>query len=104
MGKEIVFRCPCCGQISPIARLEESEPYKAELFLKEFGGKKRLTLEDRRERHGKSYSGSASGIIKYTSLTSDEELSQLGKQLKQKIMKLAKEIEKIKEWQKLPDK
>ena len=63
---EEVFRCPCCGMVAPVDRLEETEPFPFEQTTRRFGGKEKLTDEERewrdRERLGR---GSGHGKIEY---------------------------------------
>jgi hypothetical protein len=60
MAEKIRFKCPCCGMVSDLDRLDDG-PYKIKVYRQEFGGKVPG------ERHGR---GRARGLMKYTDITS----------------------------------
>lgn len=59
MIEKIRFRCPCCGMIADLERIDRS-PYKIQVFSQKFGGK---VAGDRKGR------GKAKGFMKYTNIT-----------------------------------
>lgn len=77
-NERLVFRCPCCGQISPADRLESDGPYPLEMFIQRWGGKRKLTDEERLARHGLPFRrGSAPGVIDYEPIEVSGELRLL---------------------------
>lgn len=88
MPEKLRFRCPCCGMVADVSNLETSEPYQLEAFLEKYGGKRRLTKEDRQARKGlRLGSGSAPGIIEYQDIDVTDELKGL---LGERIAELSK--------------
>ena len=77
-GETEVFRCRCCGQIAPVVRLTEEGPFPLERKLQTFGGKRKLTDEQREARRGRPFKrGGAPGIIDYQELDMSDELVAL---------------------------
>ncbi|MBU0846916.1 hypothetical protein KKH23_06960 [Patescibacteria group bacterium] len=63
---EEVFKCPCCGMVAPIERLNEDGPFPFEQTTRRFGGKTKLTEEERGGReHERMGRGSGHGKIEY---------------------------------------
>lgn len=60
MTERIRFRCPCCGMIANLDRIEQGQPYKIQVFSQKFGGKVAGDLKGR---------GKAKGLMKYTNIT-----------------------------------
>ncbi len=60
MIEKIRFRCPCCGLMADLDRLDRNQPYKIQVFSQKFGGK---VAGDRKGR------GKAKGLMKYTNIT-----------------------------------
>ena len=88
MPEKLRFRCPCCGMVADVSKLESSEPYPLEAFLEKYGGKRPLTREDRKARKGlRLGSGSAPGIIEYWDIEVTDELMGL---LGERIAELSK--------------
>lgn len=58
IGK-IRFRCPCCGMIADLDRIDQA-PYKIQVFSQTFGGKIAGNNKGR---------GKAKGLMKYTNIT-----------------------------------
>lgn len=58
MDERIRFKCPCCGMVSGIERLDRS--YKIKVWIQEFGGKVAGEFKGR---------GKAKGYMKYTDVT-----------------------------------
>ncbi len=80
-GEQIVFRCRCCGQLAPMERLTEEGPFPLERKLQTFGGKRKLTDEQRELRRGRPFKkGGAPGKIEYQPLKVGEELKTLFEQ------------------------
>jgi hypothetical protein len=79
MPEQYVFRCPCCGQMAPRERLDEGAgPFPLESFLQTFGGKAKLSDEERELRKGAGFRrGSGHGAMNYEQLEVDEELEAL---------------------------
>ncbi len=78
MPEQKIFRCPCCGQMSPRERLEEEGPFPLESYLQTYGGKEKLSDEERELRKGQPFRrGSGRGRIDYEQLEVDEELREL---------------------------
>jgi len=74
--------------VADVSNLETSEPYQLEAFLEKYGGKRRLTKEDRQARKGlRLGSGSAPGIIEYQDIDVTDELKGL---LGERIAELSK--------------
>jgi len=83
------FRCPCCGMIADVDRLNGEGPYELELFIQRFGGKVKLTDDEREDRKYKPFRrGSARGFIEYEKIE-DGRLEELKTQIDKRI----KEIE-----------
>ncbi len=59
MREKLRFRCPCCGMIADLDRLDTG-PYKIQVFSQKFGGK---VAGDHKGR------GKAKGYMKYTNIT-----------------------------------
>jgi len=59
MIEKIRFRCPCCGMMADIDRIDRS-PYKIQVFSQKFGGKVAGSNKGR---------GKAKGLMKYTNIT-----------------------------------
>jgi len=78
MPETLVFRCQCCGQLAPIDRLEEEKgPFPLESYRQTFGGKEKLTDEEREARKGSGFrKGSGHGRIAYEKLEVDEALRE----------------------------
>lgn len=63
---EVVIRCPCCGMVAPIERLEEDGPFPFEQTTRRFGGKIKLTEAQREWRKFEPMGrGSGHGKIDY---------------------------------------
>lgn len=78
MPETLIFRCPCCGQLAPIARLEEDAPFPLEKYLHIFGGKDKISEDEREARKGGGYRrGSGPGRMRYEQLEVDDELREL---------------------------
>ena len=60
MSEKLRFRCPCCGMMADLDRLDTDQPYKIQVFSQTFGGK---VAGDRKGR------GKAKGLMKYTNIT-----------------------------------
>ena len=60
MNEKIRFRCPCCGMMADLDRIERGGPYKIQVFSQTVGGK---VAGDRKGR------GKAKGLMKYTNIT-----------------------------------
>ena len=76
MPETLLFRCPCCGQLAPIDRLEEG-PFPLEKHRQTYGGKTKLTDEERMERKGTGFRrGSGRGRMDYEQLEVDEALRE----------------------------
>ena len=60
MIEKLRFRCPCCGMIADLDRLNTDQPYKIQIFSQKFGGK---VAGDQKGR------GKAKGLMKYTNIT-----------------------------------
>ncbi len=58
--EKIRFKCPCCGMVSDLDRINRAHPYKIQVFRQEFGGK---VAGDHKGR------GKAQGYMKYTNIT-----------------------------------
>ena len=58
--EKLRFRCPCCGMMADVDRLNTDRPYKIQVFSQRFGGK---VAGDRKGR------GKAKGLMKYTNIT-----------------------------------
>jgi len=83
------FRCPCCGMIADVDRLNGEGPYELELFIQRFGGKVKLTEDEWKDRKDKPFRrGSARGFIEYEKIE-DGRLEELKTQIDKRI----KEIE-----------
>ncbi len=79
-GETELFRCPCCGQLAPQARLTEEGPFDLEAWLQTWGGKVKLTEADREARRGQGFRrGSAPGRIEYEQQVVSDELRELVK-------------------------
>ena len=66
MKERLRFRCPCCGMIADVDRLNGEGPYELELFIQRFGGKVKLTEDEWKDRKDKPFRrGSARGFIEY---------------------------------------
>jgi len=59
MIEKIRFRCPCCGMIADLDRIDQS-PHKIQVFSQKFGGKIAGNNKGR---------GKAKGLMKYTNIT-----------------------------------
>jgi len=59
MTEKLRFRCPCCGMMADLDRIDHP-PYKIQVFSQKFGGK---VAGDRKGR------GKAKGLMKYTNIT-----------------------------------
>jgi len=69
------FKCPCCGQHSPVERLTKHGPFTLELWHKTLGGKQALTEEQRESRKGGIPTlGSAPGLLNYEEMEVTDEL------------------------------
>ena len=77
MPETFLFRCRCCGQLAPIDRLEEEGPFPLESYRQTYGGKEKLSDEDREARKGTGFRrGSGRGRIDYEKLEVDEALRE----------------------------
>lgn len=85
MEEKLRFRCPLCGMIADLDRLESDGPYLLEMFIQRWGGKRKLTDEERLARHGLPFRrGSAPGVIEYEPIEVSKKLRVLlNKRLKQ---------------------
>ena len=54
------FRCPCCGMVADLERLNTNQPYKIKVFLQRFGGK--IAGENKGR-------GKARGLMTYSDIT-----------------------------------
>jgi len=64
--------------MAPRDRLETPDPFPLEGYVQTYGGKVKLTEEDRMARRGlPSYRGSAPGKIDYTQIEVDPELEDM---------------------------
>ena len=89
MKERLRFRCPCCGMIADVDRLNGEGPYELELFIQRFGGKVKLTEDEWKDRKDKPFRrGSARGFIEYEKIE-DGRLEELKTQIDKRI----KEIE-----------
>ncbi len=81
MARRIRVRCPCCGMIANLENFEHEDEYPQEAFVETYGGKRKLTPEDRKARRGlKLGQGSAPGKIEYTPTPFTLRIRQLIKQ------------------------
>jgi hypothetical protein len=65
-GQYDQFRCPLCGQHAPVDRVMTDEPFELQQFRLKFGGKRKLTEEQKLDRRRKEvYRGSAPGYVDY---------------------------------------
>ena len=65
-GEQDIFRCPCCGGVFPIDRLNGDGPYPFEQTTRHFGGKVALTDEELEWRdYEPKGRGSGHGLIVY---------------------------------------
>ena len=65
-NQETVFRCPCCGGVFTVERLNTEAPFPFEETVRTFGGKEFLTDLEREWRDLESKGrGSGHGIIVY---------------------------------------
>ncbi|MHB8084312.1 MAG: hypothetical protein ACYDHZ_00600 [Dehalococcoidia bacterium] len=63
------FRCPMCGMVADLERIEQADPYELERFLQHYGGKVKATADQRQAQRGKEiYRGSGSGSMRYETL------------------------------------
>lgn len=93
MPEQVWFRCPCCGQMAPIERLDEQiGAFPLEKHLQTFGGKIKLSDEEKELRKGAGYRrGSAPGGMEYEELEVDEELRSLFAQRLQEVLERQEE-------------
>jgi len=82
------FRCPCCGMIADVDRLNGEGPYELELFIQRFGGKVKLTEDEWKDRKDKPFRrGSARGFIEYEKIE-DGRLEELKTQIDKRIKEI----------------
>jgi len=80
MKEKLRARCPMCGMIFDLDRLDSDGPYPLELFIQRFGGKLPLSDDEREDRKGKPFKrGSARGFMEYEKIEGEklEELKLL---------------------------
>ena len=85
MKERLRFRCPCCGMIADVDRLNGEGPYELELFIQRFGGKVKLTDDEKEDRRdGPFRRGSARGFIEYEKVE-DGRFEELKTQIEKRI-------------------
>ena len=88
MKERLRFRCPCCGMIADVDRLNGEGPYELELFIQRFGGKVKLTEDEWKDRKDKPFRrGSARGFIEYEKIE-DGRLEELKTQIDKRIKEI----------------
>lgn len=88
IGESLHFRCPCCGQHAPIARITSEGPFKFGLFIKTLGGKRELTEEEHNARRGRRRGkGSAPGLLIYQSTPMQKKYEDAIAKRKQEMLK-----------------
>ena len=85
MKERLRFRCPCCGMIADVDRLHGEGPYELELFIQRFGGKVKLTDDEKEDRRDRPFRrGSARGFIEYEKVE-DGRFEELKTQIEKRI-------------------